>query len=1192
MMKTVLVTWGTLTATLVAFGSTTTVSSVAELGNSVTVGNDTLRYTGTGAETYTGTFTASPGTRATTVDIANKGGALTFANFVQSSGGFVKTGPGSLTMKTGGFTLTRGVDANYWGGTAPLVWTDGSCDDHYSPLVVHDGTLKFDFPTKETTDTAPDSVVGHVSRSTPTPSARLEILRGTLDVGNSITIDRGAGHTADHPLQSVYVGANGVLKGANIWMTSQHTTSDYYGNSLLDVDGGTVEVSTDVQFGRSTGEAKILVRNGGVFSETASALKPPANRGMYLPYSSSSSLSNVFEVTGASTGRFHLATCFGSTVRKGERMKIKVTDGGTILNDAYHPMALTNNWGGGVAEFDEATIAGWYVRSACEWFPFLEAYTVGAGGLTLCAETIGALGGAARGTGEITLTGGGTIGLHPGQADITVGTGGLRLTAPLIPTLVADLAKTGTITSAAGGTVEMVGANALGKMTLVAGSQTNTFKAFGLESDALKPGADAGWTYCGVAVPRSDGWFHFARVNAGDVGNVWRKTKVDLTKSFRLSFDYFITHQSFAAGSYRPYGLSVIFQNTTQGLTKIGNGGRAMGFGSDTSKWANSFAFGYDSADSSMRYSRHDDGGNYFLTADGTKDKGLYITPRGATEPMRGIVTYDAASHLATFTMQNFSGTSSGTISNIVNLAERCGASTAYLGFGAPGASDSKGTGEHFVGNVQFFLDGETPSETVDVGGTVRIAADKTFKAKLDTGSRAKTWSVGQLDWTDGATVEVEGDADAALGFSAFSGSGALTKIGSGLLGLMSPHGPFRGTLDVRQGGLRFGDSLVFAQTDAKWMMSEKGTNLGGGFVTDGFRIGRARNAANETDHYVGMMNSMGRMAVDRSFTITYDLKIDVDNVRGPYGYYSLCFHNDPRGAAAIGEPNVSNSSRATCVQIEKCAGLIWGGGKDPSNSSGSAPHENQVTTVVGSNQTGGSNWTSTRPVTMVWGFNSNTTYETNGTVKVVYDASAKTLYLKMTQRAGNDTNVFEHTFENFDIAAAVGDNMAYLGFGANTAQKWFGIRQTVKNLSITYPDGEYVDGTIALKGAQTDLVLDSATAGTLNLAKALTAPAGATVRLVNADAAVAARVGAITCDGVLTVDGGILAIDQNTLANVKKLNLVNGAKLQVAPGVKVMLARVYLDGVPVGGGTYTDGFVTGGGAVSVCPPGTTIIFR
>lgn len=116
MMKTVLVTWGTLTATLVAFGSTTTVSSVAELGNSVTVGNDTLRYTGTGAETYTGTFTASPGTRATTVDIANKVGALTFANFVQSSGGFVKTGPGSLTMKTGGFTLTRGVDANYWGG--------------------------------------------------------------------------------------------------------------------------------------------------------------------------------------------------------------------------------------------------------------------------------------------------------------------------------------------------------------------------------------------------------------------------------------------------------------------------------------------------------------------------------------------------------------------------------------------------------------------------------------------------------------------------------------------------------------------------------------------------------------------------------------------------------------------------------------------------------------------------------------------------------------------------------------------------------------------------------------------------------------------------------------------------------------------------------------------------------------------
>lgn len=1191
MMKTVAVAGVALTATLVSFGSTTTVSSVSELGDSVTVGNDTLRYTGTGAETYSGTFTASPGSKlATTVDIANENGALTLEHFVQATDQFVKTGPGTLMMKTGGISFKVGDVGTYWGDTPYLTWTDGSCDAHYSPFVVHDGTLKIDFPTKEMTDKIPDSVVGHVSKSSPTPRARLEILKGTLDMGNSITIDRGAGHTADHPLQSVYVGTNGVLKGNNIWMTSRHTTSDYYGNSLLDVDGGSVEIAVDAQFGRSDGEAKILVRNGGLFSETASALKPTANKGMYFPYSSTEKLTNTFEVTGASTGRFHLATCFGSTTRTGERMKIKVTDGGTILGDAYHPMALTNNWGGGVAEFDEATIAGWYVRSASEWFPFLQAYTVGSGGLTLCAETIGALGGASRGTGEITLTGGGTIGLHPGQADVKVGTGGLRLTAPLIPTLVKELDKTGTITSSAGGTVEMVGANALGKMTLVAGIQTNAFKAFGLESDALKPGAFAGWTYCGVAVPRSDGWFHFARVNAGNVGNVWRKTKIDLTQSFKLSFDYFITHQSFAAGSYRPYGFSVIFQNTTQGPTKIGSGGRAMGFGSDTSKWANSFAFGYDSADSSMRYSRHDDGGNYFLTADGTKDKGLYITPLGATEPMRGIVTYDATTHWASFTLRSFDGKSSGTISNQVNLVERCGDSTAYLGFGAPGTDAELGTGEHFVGNVQFFLDGETPSEKVAVGGAVKVAAGKTFKAKLDTDSRAKTWSVDRLDWSDGATLEVEGDADAALGFSAFSGSGSLTKTGSGLLSLSSLLSPFTGTLTVQQGGLKFMDDSTLVPDATHWMLNEVGVNLGGGFVDKGIMIGRLKNAASATDHYVGMMNSMERMAVDKSFTITYDLKIDVYDVRGPYGYYSLCFHNDPRGAAAIGEPN--GSKLATCVKIENCAGLIWAGGKDPSNSSGSAEHENQVTTVVGSNQTGGSNWTSTRPVTMAWGFAANKTYETNGTVKVVYNASAKTLYLKMTQRAGNDTNVFEHTFENFDIATAVGGNKAYLGFGANTAQSWFGLRQTITNLSIVYDDSACVDGTIALNEAQTDIVLDSATAGTLNIAKALTAPAGATVRLVNADAAAAAHVDAITCDGVLTVDGGVLAIDQGTLANVKKINLVNGAKLQVAPGATVTLPHVYLGGKSVKAGDYTDGFVTGGGTVSVNPPGMTIIVR
>ena len=1190
MIKAVGVAGVALTATLVSFGGTTVVSSVGELGNAVTVGNNTWRYTGTGAETYSGTFTADPGGElATTVDIADRNASLTFDRFVQASGGLVKTGSGSLTMKTGRVAFNKGPLGDFWGSTPNLVWADGSCDYHYSPLVVHDGTLKFDFPARDMTNTAPDMVVGHVSKSTPTPSARLEILNGTLDVGNSLTIDRGAGHTTDHPVQSVYVGPHGVLTGMNIWMTSKHTTTDYYGNSLLDIDGGTVNVSTDVQFGRAAGEAKILVRNGGLFSETASPVKPTANKGLYLPYSSSESLSTVFEVTGASTGRFHLATCFGSTARVGERMKIKVTDGGTLLNDAYHPMALTNRWGGGVAEFDNAKLGGWYVRSACEWFPYLQAYTVGAGGLTLCAETIGALGGASRGTGEITLTGGGTIGLHPGQADVTVGTGGLRMTAPLVPTLVAELDKTGTITSPAGGTVELVGANALGKMTLVAGSQTNAFKAYGLESDALKTGASAGWAYAGVAVPRSDGWFHFARVKAREAGNVWRRTKIDLTKSFSFSFDYIVMKQSLAEKSYRPYGFSVIFQNTAEGLQKVGNVERALGFCKDTSKWTNAFAFGYDSADSSMRYSRHDDGGDYFLTADGTKDRHLLILPGGATEPLRGTVTYDATSHVATFTMRSFDGKTSGTISSVVDLVERCGATTAYWGFGGTGTDVTLGTGEHFIGNVQFFQSGETPSETVDVDGTVKVAADKTFKAKLDKGSRTKTWTVGTLDWTDGATVEVEGDADAALGFSAFSGSGSLTKTGSGLLGVGSPYGPFRGTLDVRKGGLRFGNPRAFAQTEANWMLNEKGIRLGGGFVTDGFQIGRAQNASSATDYYAGMINSRNRMRVDASFSITYDLTVDIINIGGDCGFFALCFHNDPRGAAAMGTDKNSRGY-ATCAEVANCAALVWSGAK----KEGSQDYPYKVTTVTGDypSKCSAWTWTDTAPVKMGYEFPVNTTYATNATVKIVYDEPAKTLTLKMTQRAGGTVNTFEHTFANFDIAAAVGDNMAYLGFGANPAQSWYGIRQTVKNLSVTYPEGAFVDGTIALKGERTDFVLDAATAGTLNIAKVLTALEGATVRLVNADAAVAAHVGAITCDGVLTIDGGILAIDAKTLANVRKLNLANGAKLQVASGVRVVVERLYLDGKTVKAGAYTDGFVTGGGTVSVCPPGTTIIFR
>lgn len=1184
-----------------ALGSTRTVSSVSDLNPTAeTVGNDTLEYTGSGQETYAGTLTSAPGDKlASTVKVTDADAVLTLSKFARSSGGFVKTGLGSLCLRNAGFTFT-GDDSQsgkFWDVTPKLTWTDGSAAAHYSPLVVHQGGLVLDFADRTQKLTAANSVVGHTSETSPDPSACLEIRSGVLEVGNSITIDRGAGRNGNCPQHSVLVGSSGRLSGDNIWLTSDSGGGgSYCGNALLDIDGGAATFAYTIQVGRSKGASKILVRNGGLLENTFQRdMDTTQNGSLHLPESTKATDATV-EVTGVSTGRFYAV----QTLRVGEHGVLKATDGATILNDCYRPSSLMNAVGGGVAWFDGATLAGWTSRAASDWFPYCEAYTVAAGGLTLFSDVLGELGGASRGTGTITLSGEGGLSLHPGQADVSVAAaGGLRMTASPTPTLVADADRTGTITVTGKQGVNVCGADALGAMTLVAGEQLNVFTAPGLEGDMIVPdptapgttsaGARAGWTFAGAALPRGDGWFQMVRSwKAGTNGNVWRKEKIDVSKSFTVSFDGYSAKHSLASGCYYPYGYSLIFQNTAQGLAKLGTGGRACGFGVSDSKWPNSYAVGFDVADDSMRFARVEGNEGYFLNETGSQDAKPGCGAGTPSAPNRLTVSYDATNHRMTYSVYDFARSKGATITADVDLVAACGATSAYLGFGATSVGEA-GNGEHFIGNVQFAYADETPAEKAVTGGTAQIAAGKTFRAWLDRGSRTTCWTMNELDYGTGSGIEIGGNAAATLGFAKFAGTGRLVKSGAGNLGLLSTVNRFPGDLEVAAGGLRFGEDHTYGDllpmSSEGWWLSPSYAAFTGG----GIGVGRANNGQALIN---GNANSRVRIPVNCPWTISYDLRIDFENVGGAFGFYAIYFQNDERGCTAVGTGTAA--SKWNCVSgIGNCAAVVWGGGDDR----GSKEKNNQIAAYVNGVDSG---WTSTAPVHMGiknsdWGESGNVTHETNGTVRLTYDPAAKTLAVRMTQPAGSVTNVFETTLSGFDIPAAVGGDYAYVGFGANTAQEWYGMRQTVRNFRFEADVSSvpYVAGTITLKGPSTEFALDSATEGrTMNLANALVAPANSTIRLTNASAAAIATSGSVVCDGLLTIDGGVFAIDGTTLAGVKKLALVNGAKLKVAPGTVVTLGRLTVDGKRVSPGTYSDGFVTGGGAVEVSSRGLVVVFR
>ena len=1144
-------------------------------------GADTVRYTG-GSAAYGGViaFTTAVEKSATTIEIVDAGTTLAFTGVAMPypvRGALVKTGVGELCWKTTAETRFDGNSGDAWGGDRYQTRWDvsGAATQGYSTLQVAEGTFTLG---SEKAFTAADVTVGNFSETPQQSTLRVE--SGLLDAPNLLTIGYGA---REMPCIAS-VGHGGMIRTGSVWFNQRCTEGLNAGNALLDVDGGTVEVSRQgLNMGKGYGSGKILVRNGGALVFT-NDLAGTIGQG-YSTWLESAALTvkgvtnSTLQVAG--TGSKVQASAFAG----GAGGHFMATDGATVQIDRTLDVSLRHGEGLDDVTFDGATLEAFALKNVWgDWFSNVKRLEVGTHGLVVRTDGVSLLDGAATGSGTIAKEGKGLVSFQAGSADIDVREGVAALTIANDGTK-AD--KTGVICAASGTRVLVGGDNALAAMTLRAGGQENVFVAAQPTVSQLV----REWAFVHSAVPRKDGWIRLTDPVLADtnaVGAIWRKAKMDLTRSFVITWDYAVSMTSEHPERYRPYGFSVGWQ--TAGVDAFGGLERANGWGEGT--WTGeSFAFGYDAPNDSLH---HTVGGRYTSEADSftylNEKRTGKLAERCGTfdEPVHFRIAYDATTHAATFTAFAFDWQKSCAITTSVDLASMCGDS-AWFGFAGGGSRGrDRARGSHGVSNIRILM--EAPeSVTTDVGGTLFLDAGEAFSAVLTRDGVQKGWLVDSVESADGATLDVSGPDDAVLATKRLVGAGTLRKAGAATLQVACTTKPFSGEIVVNEGTLSVMRGQTLAPTPENWSLRSGCTDSGDNFskfTADGFAVGRYANK--EKPWYAARFDSRRRIRVNTDWEISYRLKAETKDVMANAGFFGVCFHNDSRAETPEGVPVKTAESKgqpAFCAGISNCAAVVWGG----ADSQGSNGFGNKVMVATGDDIGNGSaGWVPTAPVQMGYVVPNGKPFATNCWVTLSYDCEAKLLAVRMDQPAQDMdgrlvTNTWMKTFA-VDIPAAVGDEAAYLSFGANVAQNWFALRTEIT-------DFRYFDRRAVIRGADRIRVEVGATlalrdeSGSRELSPlvgTLTVANGATIRIAAGQPVTA---DSLVVDGRLVLDGGVYAFTTpEAVSGLRVLELRNGARVSIPVGVTIPVKRLFVDGVRMwkmppdrvigGGSLVVEGFV------------------
>lgn len=1164
-----------------------------------------------GAFTYTGGDAAFAGTvtldasgashKVVTFDIADSNATVTLSGKVSGFGaGAFKTGPGTIRHVYPGPDKMTVADSNSgvvnnwqsfpaWDDSGVL--TQATC----AAYTVLDGKSVFDGGANQNLSFGGVYVgaLGSAHDST------LEINGGCAALGSTAWA-RGSGTTTNR-LKSTIAVRDAVVTFGSMMFTYSNGGQKYLADALLYADNSVLTNTGSIYFGESDSFNHFVLTNGSRFVHTHNQdLRKwigGQSGGFEIPRGvgaqKGATITGVVDVVDNST----LAAIGLSVFPYGW---LNVTGGSTLQFDRsvyYSTIGSTPTARGGSVYMDDATLEPMRPSMMSDWFIGLgdSTFRVGAKGLTVRTPLnswLDPLPVAAAEGASLRKTGAGTFGVSRVRLPIAVEEGALRLGAHVS----TDSNRVdGAVSLAEGATLSIGPARALdGVSVTAAGGNTVRFRP-------QAAGDFTDWTLHNEAKVRPDGILQltdWVSANANFVtgagkgfafatnasGAAWSPRALDVTKSFKVSFNYFAPNLNWPMA----YALAFAVHNAPEGRDASGGSSTAAGYAA-----ANHLVGVRNSV--GVYFGVHEPKTMFGRDAvwDETTAKSFERTDvvaggaRGETNvsferPAWCEVSYDAAAHMMSvryrsdpddprqFDTEN---------SYAVDLREAVGADTAIFGFTA--STDSGNPCQHSIMNVRVsYGDDAVVPKTLASGGAL-VAGGPFAKAEVYASPTRPGFAMDSLSFASGATLAVNAkgptprtaNRPAYLSFDRYDGAGTLVKEGSGALGLVSTNAA-NVDLVLAAGGLTLRKEAlesVTGGTRGDWHFS---TDMNGySALGDGIKIGTLTGNNKETAFLTRRIRATGKWRLSFRIVMPNDY-VTADG-------WGFAFHNDPRGMNAIG--NCFGDSGLMGIK-NLFAVLNY-------NYCHNKSYTNRVQwcgTGYASSYGDADRSFGPEPITFYMG--------TDTRVAATYDSAAQTLALEFVQ----GENTVSHTFTGVDVRKMVGGDEAWFGFGTGGGGSH--CRPDILDIRIDRLDGyadEWNDArylkSLSVTAGEAPVYLTAETDTVFKLADAV-ALNGADLRVVATDAPATLAAGAWTgMDGVVTVDGAVLDLATVKPGPEAELRILNGGRVKANATTSTRFREVYVDGVALTGGFYTAAtadWVASGRVSTRHGQGTVLTFR
>ena len=715
---TILVTGILETASVDALGDSSVDSS------NFVIGEGTFRYTGPSATMSRG-YTIAPtnrGTRASVIDVTNADTTLTIAGKVSApSGSFIKTGEGTLKYTYPGYQeLNKSRDSVYEASDLVFDENGSAGTNGYAQFTVDKGRLILGAPG-QTNNIYAVAWVG--SRTLASP--RMDIVGGVTRVLNTyFTIGRGTGTTTSPQQPSVYVSGGALFDLSRFVMGYANSQPGFYSEPYLEVDNATMIVQNDCFLSENPSlHTTVTVTNNALFQCNSFVY----DRGMSISQSAGADTDVNFG--GASTGRTY-------GLRVGSGGTLSVAQGSVFELDHTPYNVIASKLNKGTVRFDDGTLKQRSSALASDWLVGLDDLQVGSGDMTVNVEGYAMLDASpsedpSSTGGEVLKTGVGTLAIPLTELDVQVNDGSV-LMAHDYPWLTDNL--NGTLQLASGTKLDVLGASALGDMT-VAGSDLSL--EFHPHSLSCKPEQ---WDVNGWAKARNDGMLQLVDNKGSLAGSLFNYNMVTVNQPWTAHFSY----QGFSTQSRSADGVVFVLQNDPRGTGALGGGGGNIGYAGASEKIVNSIAVAIDVYNERFRLGKQGVyvGNQYFHSS---------IPYLGTfTEKVDFEFSYDGSGVLSC--RMSVPGYGSYTYDFDVDVAAEVADSQAYLGFtAATGGS----YGQHCISDL-IFEDGS--SGTPDYcrhGGQISLGSGDVLSADLIPSVQQKGFVLGTLNYADQSVIDV-----------------------------------------------------------------------------------------------------------------------------------------------------------------------------------------------------------------------------------------------------------------------------------------------------------------------------------------------------------------------------------------------------------------------------------------------------